>query len=76
MKAVITMKLIRPTRFKRTIIKKTITSKKDYLTGLINGFIYERVNREHYIPVTEFMVEIFNTRNRCVNKWSYKPTYR
>ena len=76
MKAVITMKLVRQTRFKRTIIKKTITSKKDYLTGLVNGFIYERVNQENFIPATEFVVEIFNTRNRCVNKWSYKPTYR
>lgn len=76
MKAVITMKLVRPTRFNRTIIKKTITAKKDCLTGLVNEFICERVNKENFIPVTEFTVEMFNTRNRCVDKWDYKPTYR
>lgn len=76
MKAVITMKLVRPTRFNRTIIKKTITANKDYIIGLVNGFVFARTNDERFIPVEEFSVEIFNTRNKCINKWSYKPTYR
>lgn len=76
MKAVITMKLVRPTRFKRTIIKKTITARKDYIVGLVNGFIYERANRMNFIPVEEFDVRILNTRGKAIEQWNYKPTYR
>ena len=76
MKAVITMKLVRPTRFKRSVIKKIITAKKDYIVGLVNAFIYERANRENFISVKEFSVEVFNTRGRMIERWNYKPTYR
>ena len=75
MKAVITMKLVRPTRFNRTIIKQTITAKKDCLTDVVNDFICERVNKDNFIPVSEFTVEIFNYRNRCIDQWNYKPSY-
>lgn len=76
MKAVIAMTLVRPTRFKRSVIKKTITAKKDYIVGLVNGFIYERANKENFIPVEKFDVQIFNTRGRMIEQWDYKPTYR
>ena len=76
MKAVIKMKLVRPTRLKRSVIKRTITAKKDYIVGLVNAFIYERVNRENFIPVEEFSVEVFNTRGRVIERWNYKPTNR
>ena len=40
----------------------------------------ERYNEVMYderdIPVKEFSVEMFNTRNKRINKWSYKPTNR
>lgn len=76
MKAVITMTLVRPTRFKRTVIEKKITAKKDYIVGLVNGFVYERANKENFIPVEKFDVKIFNTRGSVVSNWTYEPTYR
>lgn len=76
MKAVITMTLVRPTRFKRSVIKKTITAKKDNIIGLVNEFILERTNKDNFIPVDRFDVKIFNTRSRMTEQWNYKPTYR
>lgn len=75
MKAIITMHLERPTRFKNSIITKKITGLKDEIHGLVNGFIYARANAENFIPVKEFVVEVFNTRNRVIERWKYKPTY-
>lgn len=76
MKAVITMKLIRPTRLNRTIIKKTITARKDYIVGLVNGFIHERANRMNFIHVEEFDVIILNAHGKAIEQWKYNPTYR
>lgn len=76
MKAVITMKLVRPTRFKRTIIKKTITARKDNIVGLVNDYIHERANRMNFIHVAEFDVRILNIHGKEIEQWKYKPTYR
>lgn len=76
MKAIITMELVRPTRFKRLFVEKKIEATKDMLHGLINGFIYERANRDNFIPVKEFNVKVYNTRGRMIETWNYKPTYR
>lgn len=76
MKAIITMELVRPTRSKRLFVKKKIEATKDVLHGLINGFIYERANRDNFIPVKEFNVKVYNTRGRMIETWNYKPTYR
>ena len=76
MKAIITMELVRPTRFKRLFVEKKVEAKKDVLHEQINGFIYERVNRENFIPVKEFVVKVYNTRGHMIETWNYKPTYQ
>lgn len=73
--AIIEMKLERPTRFGRSVIKKTINAKKTFLRTEINNFIFERQRCEYMIRVLTFDVKILDYKRRIVDKWSYSPTY-
>lgn len=75
MYAIIEMKLERPTRVGRSVIKKTINAKKTFLRTEINNFIFERQRRENFIRVLTFDVKILDYKRRIVDKWSYSPTY-
>lgn len=75
MYATIDMTLERPTRFGRSVIRKTINATKDVLKDEINNFIFERQGRENFIKVLKFDVRILNYKRKVVESWSYSPTY-
>ena len=76
MKAIVTITLVKPTRFGRKVLKETIIARKEVIVETVNKFIYERANKENFIKVDNFYVEIFDYKNRIIKQWSYKPTYR
>ena len=58
------------------INKETIIARKEVIVETVNKFIYERANKENFIKVDNFYVEIFDYKNRIIKQWNYKPTYR
>ncbi len=75
MKAIITMTLVKPTRFGRTKITEVINTRKEQLVAEVNNFIFNRQHKEGYIKVVEFSVKCYDYKKRVYNSWSYKPTY-
>lgn len=75
MKAVITMRLERPTRNGTLFLFETIVAKKAEIIDKCNEFIYERQHREGFIRVIEFVTVIYNTKKQKIYKWKYKPSY-
>jgi len=75
MEALITYQLERPTRFGRKTLTKRISARKENIVAEVNDFIYERVNKENFIPVSSFNVKIFNYKKKVINEWNYTPTY-
>ena len=76
MYAIIDMTLERPTRFGRSVIRKTINARNNFLKNEINNFIFERQRQENFIKVLKFDVRILNYKRKVVESWSYEPTYR
>ena len=76
MYATIDMTLEHPTRFGRSVIRKTINATKGVLKNEINNFIFERQGKENFIKVLKFDVRILNYKRKVVESWSYEPTYR
>lgn len=76
MKAIVTITLVKPTRFDRKVLKETIIARKEVIVETVNKFIDERANKENFIKVDNFYVEILDYKNRIIKQWSYKPTYR
>ena len=58
MYATIDMNLEHPTRFGRSVIRKTINATKDVLKTEINNFIFERQGKENFIKVLKFDIDI------------------
>lgn len=75
MKAEIKTHLVKPTRTGKTILTKKIEAKKNEIENEINKWIYERTQKENYIRVTKFEVNIYNYKRRIIKKWCYIPTY-
>lgn len=76
MKAIITEHLVRKTRTGKTSVIVKIESKKEEIVNVVNDFIVERAGRQNFIPVEKFEVKVYDYKNRVVNQWEYKPTYR
>ena len=75
MKAIVTMTLVKPTRFGRTKTTEVINARKEQLVNEVNNFSFTRQYRENFIKVVEFSVKCYDYKNRVYNSWSYKPTY-
>lgn len=76
MKAIITEHLVRKTRTGKSSVIVKIESKKEEIVNVVNDFIAERAGRQNFIPVEKFEVKVYDYKNRVVNQWEYKPTYR
>lgn len=76
MKAIIKQTLVRKTRSGRSVVTEKIIGTSETIVSKVQNYITERINKENFIPVEKFDVEILNFRGKLVDSWSYKPTYR
>lgn len=76
MKAIIKESLIKPSWSGKTILVKIIIGCKDNIVNKVNDYIIKRINKTNSIQVKQFYIEIYNYKNKKVNNWQYKPTYR
>lgn len=76
MKAIIKQTLVRKTRLGHSVVTEKIIGTSKTIMSKVQDYITERINKENFIPVEKFDVEIVNVRGKLVDSWSYKPTYR
>lgn len=76
MKVIITKHLSRKTRTGKSVLTERIDCKKEEVEAKANAYIFDRVNRQNFIPVVKFEVKVYDYKNRKVNQWEYQPTYR
>ena len=76
MKAIIHVKLVKPSWSGRRILTKTIIGRKDNITEKVNDYITKRISAKMLIQVECFRIEVYNKSGKRTNKWEYKPTYR
>lgn len=76
MKAIIKQTLVRKTRSGRLVVTGKIIGTSETIMSKVQNYITERINKENFIPVEKFDVEIVDVRGKLVDSWSYKPTYR
>ena len=76
MKAIINEVLVKKSWSGRTVLNKTIIGTKENIVEKVNSYISERISKENLIKVKCFSVKIYNYKNKKIDEWEYKPTYR
>lgn len=76
MKAIIKQTLVEPTRKGNTTTIETIIGAKSCIVSKVQNYIFQRTNKEGFIKVAKFEVNIYDHHNKSVNQWQYTPTYR
>lgn len=78
MRAVVIMYYMRPTFNGAWVGQKTFLAKEDEIVDIVNEFIYDRANKEGFIPVLKFSVHLYRKsyNERPYKMWEYKPTNR